>query len=179
MIGRLFNKARKEREAYELRRGAREAEERYQFEQRIRDVAIARMIDTPGFGYLRFEYLSGHKNELGGHVDRGARFRCRMCCEGVSLRSGQGLDEDHLRGHESPKNHLTVAHVSDVQRSWPVGQTNQITRNSIVSEPESCTYCDRACWQACSFVQRFHQPVDRQSNLIQACYLNTITNANI
>lgn len=75
MIGRLFNKARKEREAYELRRVAREVEERYQFEQKIRKVVVERMIDTPGFGYLRLECICGHKNEF-GHVDRGAKFRC-------------------------------------------------------------------------------------------------------
>jgi hypothetical protein len=81
MIGRLFNKARKEREAYELRRGAREAEDRYQFEQLIRRIVIERMMETPGFGYLRFDCLCGHKSEF-GHVDRGARFRCSRCGQG-------------------------------------------------------------------------------------------------
>lgn len=95
MIGRLFNKARKEREAYELGRGAREAEERYRFEQRIREVVIARMIDTPGFGYLRFECLCGHKSEF-GHVDRGAKFRCASAGRDDSQQSGLESDENHL-----------------------------------------------------------------------------------
>ena len=81
MIGRLFNKARKEREAYELRRGAHEIEEKYKCERQIRKVVIERMIDTPGFGYLRFECLCGHKSEF-GHVDRGTKFRCSKCGHG-------------------------------------------------------------------------------------------------
>lgn len=99
MIGRLFNKARKEREAYELRQGAREVEERYQFEQRIRKVVVERMIDTPGFGYLRFECICGHKSEF-GHVDRGASFDAESAGRDVNQLSGREFDEDKISADE-------------------------------------------------------------------------------
>lgn len=81
MVGRLYNKAKKKREMYELRAGARERQERYAFEQRIREVMFARMIDTPGLGYLRLECLCGHKVVMQG-PSRGDVLRCSKCNEG-------------------------------------------------------------------------------------------------
>lgn len=78
MVGRLHNKARKERETYELTRAARERLEDQSFETRLRAIAFERIIDTPGCGYLRMECLCGSKAILHG-VGRGDVLSCAKC----------------------------------------------------------------------------------------------------
>lgn len=43
MVGRLYNKAKKERELYALREGARALQDRYAFEQKIREAMFVRI----------------------------------------------------------------------------------------------------------------------------------------
>lgn len=78
MVGRLQNKARKQREMYELTRGAREKEEDRNLESDLRAIAFERIIDTPGCGYLRLSCLCGRETILHG-VGRGDVLSCAKC----------------------------------------------------------------------------------------------------
>jgi hypothetical protein len=80
MVGRLHNKARKEREWYELTRGAREQQDHAATEQRLREVMFARIVETPGMGFLRLECCGITRTFA--NVERGDTFRCSRCDEG-------------------------------------------------------------------------------------------------
>ena len=80
MVGRLHNKARKEREWYELTGGAREQQDQDRHAQRLREVMFARIVETPGMGFLRLECCGVGRTFA--NVERGNTFRCARCGEG-------------------------------------------------------------------------------------------------
>lgn len=78
MVGRLHNKARKEREWLELCGDTREKMRAAHEREEAKRAAFERLIDTPGSGYHRFECICGHKAVLHGPVE-GLTFRCSRC----------------------------------------------------------------------------------------------------
>lgn len=81
MVGRLHNKARKERIREIETRAARELDAARALDAQRRAEAFEKRIDTPGSGFLRFACLCGHSVII--HHGR-TRFRlyCKICGEG-------------------------------------------------------------------------------------------------
>lgn len=80
MVGRIHNKARKEREFEREQREARERSVQFHEAQSQRAAALEAMIDMPGSGFLRLQCLCGHSVVMSGFM-RGDTFRCAQCGE--------------------------------------------------------------------------------------------------
>lgn len=80
MVGRIHNKARKERERLREQGDVLAEVKNRSAAERARAAELEKLIDTPGSGFTRFECLCGHSVVMSGFM-RGDTFRCAQCGE--------------------------------------------------------------------------------------------------